>query len=278
MHRSPCFTGMDEARIRQWMTGEWEWQREAGGEGEIEGGRERERLGATWRLSSAESLNQSRRRASVVSALDVLYSLFADFWLTRYFFLFPQARLLQSPTPTKGDHTEAHGASLLFSWFWTAESPSVLAPTASIQTGGGETASDRESERATSRGLIFFTLHLFLSDFIYFLVFENCPNPPPPSHSHPPRSMWEPWVHTKGGGGLCIEAPRIPQANLGSPGPEKNSLPGPREPDMPRRKQQAPRRAAGKLWLRFTHSWPLFLSSPSLYFASPLSPYPIHVL
>lgn len=84
-----------------------------------------------------------------------------------------------------------------------------------------------------------------------------------------PRSMWELWGRTRGGR-VCETVSKLwgfPQANLGSAGPQSISRPGSHEADMPRRKQQAPRRAAGMHGLLLARHWllSLFLFSFSIY-------------
>lgn len=87
-----------------------------------------------------------------------------------------QARLLQPPTPTKEDHTEAQGAfDLFFSGFSTAErpllsplfptslTPCVPAPTESIQAGAGEERAAGGRSGQPGRGL---TLLLFFFSII----------------------------------------------------------------------------------------------------------------
>ena len=84
-------------------------------------------------------------------------------------------------------------------------------------------------------------------------------------------------THPRGCETVCVKALRIPQANLGSAGPHSISLPGSHEADMPRRKQQAPRRAAGMFQLLLTPNWPLSLSFCSYPLYAPPPPFLSHI-
>lgn len=114
-------------------------------------------------------------------------------------FYSPQACLLQLPTPSKEDHTNAHGAFFSTrppsSVFLPRSPPLFLLPPRPSRSGQDserlrESERRREREREISLSGVDSPLCLFFSPLNYCLVFKNCP--PSPPHIYTPRSMWEP--------------------------------------------------------------------------------------
>lgn len=106
------------------------------------------------------------------------------------------------------------------------------------------------------------------SSFLFYLVFFFLSQYSTSPHIYTPVHVGA--LRTHPGGRVCETVSKLwgfPQANLGSAGPQSISRPGSHEADMPRRKQQAPRRAAGMHWLLLASHWllSLFLLSFSIY-------------